>query len=247
MCCLSLSVFDSNRFALILFNFYIRSYTFTYKKFVSVRHAYILRNNKKFCKRKKKKKNTRESTHFFFFFKLKDRTKKLQEKDVCTWMRVVRKKKKRFPLSLFVENCRMSRIPSMENCRTCRVGHPRWKIAIRKIPTTQHLVISQLTLYSHYILIVIIKKKRVTNFWIEYIYCEKEPLSAIRSYFILQWGLFFFYNHIAVRTTSLFPPSIPYFQFDFFSLRFNSSTLVVNHHSFGKFPNQTYVLKTFQI
>ena len=40
---------------------------------------------------------------------------------------------------------------------------------------------------------------------------------------------------------------IPYFQFDFFSLRFNSSTLGVNHHSFVKFPNQTYMLKTFQI
>ena len=43
-----------------------------------------------------------------------------------------------------------------------------------------------------------------------------------------------------------FSLSIQYFQFDFFSLRFNSSTLVVNHHFFVKFPNQTYALKTFK-
>ena len=46
------------------------------------------------------------------------------------------KKKKRFPLSLFVEIAKRVRQPQWKIAE--RIGHPQWKIAMRKIPTTYH-------------------------------------------------------------------------------------------------------------
>ena len=90
-----------------------------------------------------------------------------------------------------------------------RVGHrdPRWKIVIRKIPTTHKSWVNW-----HFIttLLLLLLKKRVTNFWIEYIYCENEPVLAIllnRIYILWNWASISlpFLFHVVVRTTSLFP------------------------------------------
>ena len=85
---------------LTFFNLHTKN-TFTYKKFVSVRHAYILRNKKIYiCKREKKKICEREYSLFFFFKKLKDRTKKLQGKR-CLHMNVRCQKNKKQKIPTF--------------------------------------------------------------------------------------------------------------------------------------------------
>ena len=93
-------------------------YRFSRKRFLSVRHAYELRNNKKFSKRKK---NLRVFSllFFFFFFNFLSSTKELRSyinKDVCTWMHVVRKKKKKG--SQFLSLWKIAE----------RIEHHQWKI-----------------------------------------------------------------------------------------------------------------------
>ena len=135
-------------------------------KYISVSYTSFKKRIKNSAKEKRKLRE-RVLTFSFLFFKLKDRTTVIKMYECA-----LSEKKKRFPLSLFVENCRTCRIPSVENCRMCRVGHPRWKIVIRKIPTTHkswvnwHFIATQL-------LLLLLLKKRVTNFWIEYIYIVK--------------------------------------------------------------------------